>query len=70
MHYRLAPDESGLGQGLNIIEERLTHYGLKRKEITKSMLAAEEVMSAWLEHADNADCLHLSLRLVLDEISI
>ncbi|MBR5225924.1 MAG: cation:dicarboxylase symporter family transporter [Clostridia bacterium] len=70
MHYRLTPDESGLGQGLNIIEERLTRYGLKRKEITKSMLAAEEVMSALLEHADNADYLHLSLRRVLDEISI
>ena len=55
MHYRFTPDESGLGQGLDIIEERLTNYGLKRKEITKSMLAAEEVRSAVLEHADNAD---------------
>ena len=48
MHYRLTPDESGLGQGLDVIEERLTSYGLKRKEIAKSMLAAEEVMSALL----------------------
>ena len=70
MHYRFTPDESGLGQGLDIIEERLTSYGLKRKEITKSMLAAEEVMSALLEHADNADYLHLSVRRILDEISI
>ena len=59
MHYRLTPDESGLGQGLDVIEERLTSYGLKRKEIAKSMLAAEEVMSALLEYADNADYLHM-----------
>lgn len=70
MHYRFTPDESGLSKGLDIIEERLTKYGLKRKEITKSMLAAEEVMGALLEHADNADYLHLSVRRVLDEISI
>ena len=70
MHYRFTPDESGLGQSLDLIEERLTSYGLKRKEITKSMLAAEEVMSALLEHADNGDYLHLSVRRILDEISI
>ena len=70
MHYRFTPDESGLGQSLDLIEERLTSYGLKRKEIAKSMLAAEEVMSALLEYADNADYLHLSVRRILDEISI
>ena len=70
MHYRFTPDESGLGQSLDLIEQRLTSYGLKRKEIAKSMLAAEEVMSALLEYADNADYLHLSVRRILDEISI
>ena len=70
MLYRLTPDRTGLGKGLDIIEEKLTKYGLNRKEITKSMLAAEEVMNALLEHSENADYLHLSLRRVLDEIYI
>ena len=66
----LPPDKTGLSKGLDIIETQLTEYGLKRKEITKSMLAAEEVMNALLEYSENADSMHISVRRVLDEISI
>lgn len=70
MNYKLSPDYSGLSQALDIIEEKLQRYKLKRKEITKNMLAAEEVMNALLEHSEAAKCMYLSVRRFLDEISI
>lgn len=70
MKYKLSPDNSGLGQALEIINERLSAYKLSRKDIAKSLLASEEVMHALLEHSENADHLYLSVARLLDEIYI
>ena len=70
MKYKLPPDHDGLGNALEIIEEKLKHYKLDRKEITKSLLASEEVIRALLEHADSPEYIYLSVRRVLDEVSI
>ena len=70
MSYKLSPDVFGLGQALDIIEEKLQKYKLSRKEIAKSILAAEEVVKALLEHGESASYLYLSVRRILDEISI
>lgn len=70
MNFKLSPDTEGIGRGLDILEEKLKGYGLKQKQITKSMLAAEEVMTALLEHSGEADLIQLSIRRFFDEISI
>lgn len=70
MRFRLSPDPAGIGRGLDIIEEKLTKYGLKRKDVAKSMLAAEEVMVSLLKHAEQADGIHLSIRRIFEDISI
>ena len=70
MNFKLSPDTEGIGRGLEILEEKLKGYGLKQKQITKSMLAAEEVMTALLEHSGEADLIQLSIRRFFDEISI
>ena len=70
MNYKLSPDHNGLSKALDIIEEKLNYYKLDRKDISKSMLASEEVMNALLEHSEKAEYIYLSVRRVLDEISI
>lgn len=70
MNYKLSPDHNGLSKALDIIEEKLNDYKLDRKDITKSMLASEEVMNALLEHAEKAEYMYLSVRRILDEVSI
>ena len=70
MNYKLSPDHDGLSKALDIIEEKLNYYKLNRKDIAKSMLASEEVMNALLEHSEKAEYIYLSVRRVLDEISI
>ena len=70
MKYKLAPDHVGVGQALEIIEEKLNRYKLDRKDVTKSLLASEEVMRALLEHAEGAEHIYLSVRRILDEVSI
>jgi len=70
MHIRLPADTQGIGAGLDKIEAMLTKYGLKRKDIVKKMLVAEEVMAALLAHADKAGTMHLSVRRLFEDISI
>lgn len=70
MKYKLTADYKGLSEALEIIKERLTKYKLHRKDIQKNILAAEEVMNALLEHAENAENIYLSIRRFLDEVSI
>lgn len=70
MQFLLSPDVSGIGKSLDIIEEKLTKYGLNRKDITKSMLTAEEVMTSLLENSESPDRIYLSIRRVFEDISI
>lgn len=70
MQFRLPATAEGIGKGLDIIEQKLTKYGLQRKDVTKKMLVAEEVMAALLAHGDHPDSMNLSVRRILDDISI
>ena len=67
---KLNPDISSIKQGLDIIEEQLTKYKLKQKDITKAMLAAEELMVSLLEHSNGTGHLQLSIRKILGDITI
>ena len=70
MKFKLTPDNKGLSKALEIIEEKLKGYKVNRKDVAKSLLASEEVMNSLLEHAENADWMYLSVRRILDEVSI
>ena len=70
MKHKLSPNLDGLGKALEMIEEKLNQYKLDRKDIAKSLLASEEVMHALLSHAEQAEHIYLSIRRVLDEVSI
>lgn len=70
MKCKISPDHAGLGEALEFVEKKLTDYKLDRKDITKNLLAAEEVIQALLAHSEHADSIYLSVRRVLDEVSI
>ena len=70
MQYKLPADACGIGQGLDILEKTLTQYGLKRKEVVRNMLAAEEVMTVLLAHGEQMQDMHLSVRRVFEDISV
>lgn len=70
MQIRLEASASGVKQGLDCIEQKLTKFGMKQKDITRNMLVAEEVITSLLEHGKDADRIYLSVRRVLEDISI
>ena len=70
MTVRLSASAEGIGAGLDHIEQVLTKYGLKRKDIVKKMLAAEEVMTALLSHGEGAQTMQLSIRRLFEDITI
>lgn len=70
MKYKLFPTYNGVGEALQIIENKLKQYKLNPKDITKSVLTSEEVMRVLLDHAENAEHMHLSVRRILDEVFI
>ena len=45
MKIKISPDRNGLGEALEFVEKKLTAYKLDRKDITKNILATEEVES-------------------------
>ena len=70
MTIRLAANAEGIGAGLDKIEQTLTKYGLKQKDIVKKMLVAEEVMTALLSHGKQAEVMTLSIRRLFEDITI
>ena len=70
MTFRLSADSKGIGAALTHIEEILSGYGLKRRDVIKKMLAAEEVMTVLLDHAEKARDIRLSIRRLLGDITI
>ena len=70
MKYKLPPNQNGSAKALEIIEETLNRYKLDRKDVTRSVLASEEVISALLEYSEKAEYIYFSVRRILDEVSI
>lgn len=70
MLLKLKPAASSIQKGLDAIEEQLTKYKLDKKKITKTMLAAEELMLSLLEHSDGNGDMQLSVRKILGDITI
>lgn len=70
MKYKFSPDHNGVGEALQTIEDKLKQYKLNPKDITKNVLASEEVMRVLLENAENAEHIYLSVKRILDEVSI
>lgn len=70
MLYTLEASEAGVSRGLDMIDERLRKLGLKKKEIVKSMLLAEEIMNLLLSHGTGNGAMQLSIRRFLDEVTI
>ena len=71
MLLKLTTDASGIKKGLDSTEQILTKYGLKSREITKAMLATEELMTSFLAHAEqDVGTMHLCIRRRLGEISV
>ena len=70
MKCKISPERTGFGEALEFVEKKLTEYKLNRKDITKNILATEEVINALLAHSENADYIYLSVRRFLNEISI
>lgn len=70
MTIHLAADSTGISAGLDHIERILTKYGLTRKDIVRKMLAAEEVMTVLLSHAEQARDMRMSIRRLLGDITI
>ena len=58
MVIRQTPDVSGIAAGLDILEQQLEKYGLKKKEITKARLISEELMVSLIGHA-NTDAAYM-----------
>ena len=58
MVIRQTPDVSGIAAGLDILEQQLEKYGLKKKEIMKARLISEELMVSLIGHA-NADAAYM-----------
>ena len=71
MVIRQTPDVSGIAAGLDILEQQLEKYGLKKKEITKARLISEELMVSLIGHA-NADAAYMliGVRKWLGEIIV
>ena len=70
MTVNLPANVEGIGAGLDKIEQALTKYGLKRKDVTKKMLVAEEVMTALLSHGERAESMTLSIRRLFEDVTI
>lgn len=70
MMLKLTPDASGIQKALDAIEQRLAKYGLKKKEISKAMLASEELIVSMAEHACEGAQMQLVIRRLLGEITI
>ena len=70
MKYKISPDHNGLGEALEFVEKKLKDYKLNSKDITKNILATEEVIHVLLAHSENAEQIYLSVRNILNEISI
>lgn len=70
MTFRLSADKEGIGAALTHIDQILSGYGLKRKDVIRKMLAAEEVMTVLLDHAEKAREIRLSIRRLLGDITI
>ena len=70
MILKLVPDASGIKTVLDAVEEKLTAFGLKRREITRAMLACEELISSMTAFAPQGARMQLSLRKLLGDITI
>lgn len=70
MLLKFMPDASGIHTALDGIEQRLAKYGLKKKEISKAMLASEELIASMAEHAREGAQMQLAVRRILGEITI
>lgn len=70
MTIQLSADASGIRKGLDQIEKALTGYGLKRKDVVRKMLAAEEVMSVLFSHAEKNAAMRLAIRKLFEDITI
>ena len=70
MVFCLSADNEGIGAALTHIEQILGGYGLKRRDVIKKMLAAEEVMTVLLDHGKKARDIRLSIRRLLGDITI
>lgn len=62
MKCKISLDRAGLGDALEFVEKKLREYKLGSKDITKNILATEEVINSLLAHSDNADYVYLSVR--------
>ena len=70
MILKLVPDASGIKTVLDAVEEKLTSFGLKRREITRAMLACEELIASMTAFAPQGARMQLSLRKLLGDITI
>lgn len=70
MKYKFPADHNGAREALKIIEEKMDHYKLSRKDASKNLLITEEVIQTLLENAENAEYIYLSIRRILDQVSI
>lgn len=70
MLIKISCDTAGMQEGLDAIEQRLTRYGIKQKELTRTLLASEEMMMSLISHADGHKPLQLSVKRFLGDITI
>ena len=70
MLLKLNADAAGIAAALDAIEQKLTRFGLKRKEITRAMLASEELITSMQAYAPEGARMQLSIRRMLGDINI